>query len=121
MPTVTRKIGLSLGADICWPIAFEEILANSRLQIGIDKETIGFASQRMPLRPFSLQDPSDYDMVVDRLTHWFPLRREWIKKAILMDDLYVLPEAQQLLRDDGSRHADPGHGHAAAEGIRAVG
>ncbi len=90
MPTVTRKIGLSLGADICWPIAFEEILANSRLQIGIDKETIGFASQRMPLRPFSLQDPSDYDMVVDRLTHWFPLRREWIKKAILMDDLYVL-------------------------------
>ena len=26
MAVVTRRIGLSLGADICWPIAFERIL-----------------------------------------------------------------------------------------------
>ena len=31
MPSVTRHIGLSLGADICWPIAFEDILADSKL------------------------------------------------------------------------------------------
>ena len=26
MATVTRKIGLSLGADICWPICYEELI-----------------------------------------------------------------------------------------------
>ena len=26
MADVTKKIGLSLGADICWPIAFTEIM-----------------------------------------------------------------------------------------------
>jgi hypothetical protein len=29
-------------------------------------------------------------MVIDRLTHWYHTSREWIKKAVLMDDLYVL-------------------------------
>ena len=26
MPTTTRLIGLSLGADLCWPICYEEII-----------------------------------------------------------------------------------------------
>ena len=30
-----------------------------------------------------------YDLVVDRLTHWYHTSREWIKKAIVIDDLYV--------------------------------
>ena len=32
---------------------------------------------------------ASYDVVLDRLTHWYHTSREWIKKAILMDDLYV--------------------------------
>ena len=31
MASATRRIGLSLGADICWPICFEEILARLKL------------------------------------------------------------------------------------------
>ncbi len=27
--------------------------------------------------------------MVDRLTHWFHISREWIKKAVIMNDLYV--------------------------------
>ena len=30
-----------------------------------------------------------YDLVIDRLTHWYHTSREWIKKAIIMDGLYV--------------------------------
>jgi len=30
-----------------------------------------------------------YSVVIDRLTHWYHTSREWIKKAIAMDDLYV--------------------------------
>jgi len=29
-------------------------------------------------------------MVLDRLTHWYHTSREWLKKSILMDNLYVL-------------------------------
>jgi hypothetical protein len=34
--------------------------------------------------------PCKYDVVLDRLTHWFHTSREWIKKAVMMDGLYVL-------------------------------
>ncbi|MGE3174132.1 MAG: RimK family alpha-L-glutamate ligase [Planctomycetota bacterium] len=89
MATETRYLGLSLGADICWPLAFEEILAASKLSVKVGKDTVKFECERMPLEPFSLRAPCKYHVVVDRLTHWLPLRREWIKKAVLMDGLYV--------------------------------
>jgi len=89
MSEVTRRIGLSLGADICWPIAFEEILAASKLEVQVGGDRVRFACERMNLRPFSLREPCPYDLVIDRLTHWFALRREWIKKSVLMDGLYV--------------------------------
>ena len=36
MPTLTRKIGLSLGADTCWPICFEEILQELLAKAGFN-------------------------------------------------------------------------------------
>ena len=33
MANVTRKIGLSLGADICWPLCYEHILRELKLAI----------------------------------------------------------------------------------------
>ncbi len=89
MPAVTRNIGLSLGADICWPLAFEQILADSKLRLDLGREVVEFACERVGLGPFALEKGCKYDVVVDRLTHWFTLQREWIKKGILMDDLYV--------------------------------
>ncbi len=78
--TDVKRIGLSLGADICWPICFEGILA--RLDLPIEVE-------RMTIEPFDLRQPSRFDVVIDRLTHWYGPSREWIKKAILTNGLYV--------------------------------
>jgi len=75
-----RRIGLSLGADICWPICFEEILEDLDLPIVVERLTI---------EPFDLRQGCRYDVVLDRLTHWYHISREWIKKAVLMDGLYV--------------------------------
>ena len=89
MAEVTRRIGLSLGADICWPIAFTEILGRLDLAIPVGGDTVRFEVERMTIDPFDLREPKRYDLVVDRLTHWYNTRREWIKKAVMMDDVYV--------------------------------
>jgi hypothetical protein len=88
-PTVTRRIGLSLGADICWPLCFEHMVRRLDVAIPWQGTTVKVEVDRVPIEPFSLQQPCGYDVVLDRLTHWYPLRREWIKRAILMDGLYV--------------------------------
>jgi hypothetical protein len=90
MATVTRKIGLSLGADICWPLCFEQILEKLQLEIPHNGDTVSIACERVTIEPFDLKQPCSYDVVLDRLTHWYHTSREWIKKAILMDGLYVL-------------------------------
>jgi len=89
MANVTRKIGLSLGADLCWPLCFEELVKRLDLKIPIDGDTIEFDVKRVVIEPFSLRQPCEYDVVIDRLTHWYHTSREWIKKSILMDDLYT--------------------------------
>jgi hypothetical protein len=89
MATVTRKIGLSLGADICWPICYEELIKRLDLSIPVGDDTVKFEVERVTIEPFDLRQPVKYDLVVDRLTHWYHTSREWIKKAILMDGLYV--------------------------------
>lgn len=89
MADVRRTIGLSLGADVCWPICYEQVLKQLDLAIDLDGDTITFDVERVSIEPFDLRQDCKYDVVIDRLTHWFGASREWIKKAILMDDLYV--------------------------------
>lgn len=86
---VTKKIGLSLGADLCWPKYYEEIMRAMDLQIEHPHQTTRFDVERVRIDPFDLQEPCQYDVVMDRVTHWYHTSREWIKKSILMDDLYV--------------------------------
>ncbi len=88
--SATRTIGLSLGADLCWPFFYEDILAELRPTATIDGETVDFAVERITIEPFDLAQPVKYDVVLDRLTPWYHTSREWIKKAVVMDDLYVL-------------------------------
>lgn len=90
MSTVTRRIGLSLGADLCWPKCFEDILARWNPTLDVDGQQVRFDVERLTIEPFDLRQPVKYDVVLDRLTHWYTNTREWIKKAVLMDDLYVL-------------------------------
>ncbi|HWU88544.1 MAG TPA: hypothetical protein VN253_14780, partial [Kofleriaceae bacterium] len=89
MGTVTRRIGLSLGADICWPICYEELVKRLDLSIPHEGDQVGIEVERVTIEPFDLRQPCKYDLVIDRLTHWYHTSREWIKKAILMDGLYV--------------------------------
>ena len=89
MTTTTKRIGLSLGADICWPICFEEILRRLALSIPVGNETLSFDCSRVTIEPFDLRQPVRYDLVIDRLTHWYHTSREWIKKAVVLNDTYV--------------------------------
>ena len=87
---IQRKIGLSLGADECWPICFEDILSDLKLSLRMGRNTVEVDSARVTIDPFRLDDPSKYDVVIDRLTHWYHMSREWIKKAVILNDTYVL-------------------------------
>lgn len=89
MATITRKIGLSLGADICWPICYEEILKRLDLSVPSGTDTLRFETERLTIEPFDLRQSCQYDLVIDRLTHWYHTSREWIKKSVVMDGLYV--------------------------------
>ena len=89
MARLTRKIGLSLGADTCWPICFEELLQDLDLVVKAEQDEIRFQVERVAIEPYSLRTKVDYDLVIDRLTHWYAPAREWIKKAILMDGVYT--------------------------------
>jgi len=86
---ITKRIGLSLGADICWPICYEELVRRLDLSVPVNGDTVSVEVERISIEPFSLRQGCRYDVVIDRLTHWFYSSREWIKKAVLMDDLYV--------------------------------
>jgi hypothetical protein len=85
----TRKIGLSLGADICWPAAYEEILKQLDLAIPVGSDVVRFETERVTVEPYDLAYQPSYDLVIDRVTHWFQTSREWIKK-ISLDGVYVL-------------------------------
>jgi len=90
MSKETRQIGLSLGADLCWPAAYEELLKKLDLHISYKGKEIDFACERVRVEPFDLQYKPKYDLVLDRVTHWYNISREWIKKITLMDGVYTL-------------------------------
>jgi hypothetical protein len=90
MAVVTRRIGLSLGADLCWPACYEGILSRLALEIPVRRDKVRFEVDRVTIEPFSLSQPVRYDVVLDRLTHWYHVSREWVKKAVVMNDVYVL-------------------------------
>ncbi len=89
MAELVRRIGLSLGADICWPLCFEQMMKRLDLRIPHEGDTLRFEVERVTIEPFNLRQANKYDVVVDRLTHWYHTSREWIKKSIVMNDLYV--------------------------------
>ena len=39
MADVTRRIGLSLGADMCWPICYEELVRQLDLALPVGDDT----------------------------------------------------------------------------------
>ena len=89
MAKITRRIGLSLGADTCWPICFEELVKDLDLQLALGNDSVSFEIERVTIEPFDLRQPARYDLVIDRLTHWYHVSRVWIKKATILNGVYV--------------------------------
>ena len=90
MTASIRRIGLSLGADLCWPACFEALIRRLDLEIPVGRERVRFEVERVTIEPFSLRQPVRYDVVIDRITHWYMPTREWVKKLVVHDDTYVL-------------------------------
>jgi hypothetical protein len=87
--STNHLIGLLLGAEDDWPRAFEAILGRVG-PITVGGETHDVTSERLTIEPFRLTDPVRPELVIDRLAHWYYHPREWLKKAALVNDTYLL-------------------------------
>ncbi len=90
MVDVEHTIGLLLGTEDDWPRAYQALLR----RLGVVTDDQGrehrIRSVRVTIEPFNLRDRPRHDLVIDRLAYWYYHPREWLKKAALMDDVYLL-------------------------------
>jgi hypothetical protein len=82
-------IGLLLGLEDDWPTAFEALV---RRVGGIEHggRTHQFDTERVTIEPFDLRAVPRHALVIDRLAYWYYVPREWLKKASLMNDVYLM-------------------------------
>src|SRR6187549_3169288 len=90
MPDTTHHIGLLLGTEDDWPTAFETIVSRLGSVKGEDGSRHRIDVERLTIEPFDLTAKPRYELVIDRLAYWYYHPREWLKKAALMDDVYLL-------------------------------
>lgn len=88
--TKRHLIGMLLGTENDWPVAFEQLIR------GMGPVTDGrgnqheFETERVTIEPFNLRDVPRHSLVIDRLAYWYYVPREWLKKIAMMDDVYLL-------------------------------
>jgi hypothetical protein len=82
-------IGLLLATEEDWPSAFETVLGRLG-KVRHRSETHEFPTERILNEPFDLRYTPKYGLVIDRLSWWYDLPREWLKKIALMDNVYLL-------------------------------
>lgn len=83
--TITRRIGLLVGGDLCWPIFFEDIVRRLDPVVRMDGRTIRYEIERVADEPFDLSRPPRYDLVLDRLTPLDQSDCEWLQRAAVQD------------------------------------
>jgi D-ala D-ala ligase C-terminus len=83
-------LGLLLGTEEDWPAAFESIVRLMGPVIDQAGDVHAYDVERVTIEPFDLRDTPRYDLVIDRLAYWYYHPREWLKKAALTNDLYLL-------------------------------
>lgn len=71
---MTRKIGLIVGREWSWPPAFIEEVRQRNA--GVTAEYVTLGGPRM-------DDPAEYAVVIDRISHEVPFYRTWLKHAML--------------------------------------
>jgi hypothetical protein len=84
-----HPIGLLLATEEDWPTAFEAVLGRVG-PIRHRGETHELRCERVRNEPFDLRYSPGYALVIDRLSWWYDLPREWLKKIALMDNVYLL-------------------------------
>ena len=84
-----KKIGLLIGDEDDWPLTFEA-LASRLPAIPYRRKTTRITTERIRIHPFNLRAPTSYHLVIDRLSYWHTNPREWLKKATLVDRVYLL-------------------------------
>ncbi len=82
-------IGLLLATEEDWPAAFTSVLARVG-PVTYRGETHELSTERITIEPFDLRAVPRYSLVIDRLSWWYEVPREWLKKIALMDDVYLL-------------------------------
>ena len=82
-------IGLLLATEVDWPAAFEAMIGRVG-SVRYGSETHELDTERIKNEPFDLRYTPPYSVVIDRLSWWYDLPREWLKKVALMDDVYLL-------------------------------
>ena len=87
---IRKHIGLLIGDELDWPDALEALAKRMGKTFTWRGETYEVDLSRVRIDPFDLRDPSKYDLVIDRLAYWHFTPREWLKKAALVDDTYLL-------------------------------
>ena len=84
-------IGMLLGTEEDWPQAFEALMRrlNPRSTCKGDRPHVRHRTHHhRALR--SAGDAHGIPSVIDRLAHWYYVPREWLKKARLMNDVYLM-------------------------------
>ena len=85
----SKLIGLLLSLEEDWPSTFEALTARMG-SLSYQGKTYRIETERIHIHPFNLRDAVRHNVVIDRLAWWHPNAREWLKKAALMNDLYLL-------------------------------
>jgi hypothetical protein len=83
-------IGMLLGTEEDWPSAFEGVMRRLQPEISYEGDVHSADVERITIEPFDLRATPRYALVIDRLAHWYYVPREWLKKAALMNDVYLL-------------------------------
>jgi len=90
MSDARHLIGLLLGTEQDWPRAFEALTRRLGPVTDASGGSHTYDVERITIEPFNLRAKPRYDLVIDRLAYWYYHPREWLKKAALMDDVYLL-------------------------------
>ena len=86
---ITKKFGLLLGDEEDWPGALEALFRRLNPVIKYRRKTYQFELERIRIHPFNLRSAARNDLVIDRIAYWHDNPREWLKKAALVNGVYL--------------------------------
>ena len=85
-----KRIGLLIGDENDWPSVFEALGRRMDGAFSYRRKKYRMEVERVRIHPFSLNSPTRYDLVIDRLAYWHLNPREWLKKVALVNKVYLL-------------------------------